>query len=238
MRKIQPLEVLAGTPVAAAAGVIAEVDVPQWAVVALAYGIGAIPFANLAAHALRRIDLRRVGQGKVGSSSLYEVTSFGPLAVVGCIEVLKGAVGPAVAGPERPELGSLAGGLALVGHNWSPLLRGGGGRGLAPALGATLVLAPEGTALLGSGFGLGKLAHQTGLGSFIAMALLGPLLALTRGRQGMVTAGALVVPLLVKRLVAEGPPTVKKPGERLRAYLSRLVFDRDPGEPPGVPASP
>ncbi|MBO0894891.1 MAG: glycerol-3-phosphate acyltransferase, partial [Acidimicrobiales bacterium] len=126
---------------------------------------------------------------------------------------------------------------ALVGHNWSPLLRGGGGRGLAPALGATLVLAPEGTALLGAGFGLGKLAHQTGLGSFIAMALLGPLLALTRGRQGLVTAGALVVPLLVKRLAAESPPAPGKAGDRLRAYLSRLVFDRDPGARSVIPAS-
>jgi glycerol-3-phosphate acyltransferase PlsY len=178
-----------------------------------------------------------VGQGKVGSSSLYEVTSFGPLAVVGCIEVLKGAVGPLAAGRHRPELGSLAGGLALVGHNWSPLLRGGGGRGLAPALGATLALAPEGTALLGSGFGLGKLAHQTGLGSFVAMALLGPLLALTRGRRGLVTAGALVVPLFVKRLVAESPPVAASRGDRMRAYFWRLVFDRDPGERPVPPSS-
>jgi glycerol-3-phosphate acyltransferase PlsY len=218
-------------------GLLAHGDLPQWAVVALAYGIGAIPFANLAANALRSIDLRRVGRGKVGSSSLYEVTSFGPLAVVGCIEVLKGAVGPLAAGRHRPELGSLAGGLSLVGHNWSPLLRGGGGRGLAPALGATLALAPEGTALLGSGFGLGKLAHQTGLGSFLAMALLVPVLALTRGRRGLVTAGALVVPLFVKRLVAESPPVASSPGDRLRAYLCRLVFDRDPGERPVTPPS-
>jgi glycerol-3-phosphate acyltransferase PlsY len=201
---------------------------PAWAVIALSYGVGAVPFANVAAHILRRVDLRRVGRGKVGSSSLYEVTSFGPLAVVGCIEVLKGAVGPAAAGPERPELGSLAGGLALVGHNWSPLLRGSGGRGLAPALGATLVLAPEGTALLGSGFGLGKLAHQTGLGSFLAMVLLGPLLRLTRGSEGLVTALALVVPLFVKRVVAEGPPDAASRRGRRAAYVSRLVFDRDP----------
>jgi glycerol-3-phosphate acyltransferase PlsY len=132
----------------------------------------------------------------------------------------------------------LAGGLALVGHNWSPLLRGGGGRGLAPALGATLALAPEGTALLGSGFGLGKLAHQTGLGSFVAMALLGPVLALTRGRQGLVTAGALVVPLFVKRLVAESPPVAASRADRRRAYLWRLVFDRDPDERPAPPSSP
>lgn len=215
-----------------------EGDLPQWAVVALAYGIGAVPFANLAARALRSIDLRKVGQGKVGSSSLYEVTSFGPLAVVGCIEVLKGAVGPAAAGRNRPELGSLAGGLALVGHNWSPLLRGAGGRGLAPALGATLVLAPEGTAVLISGFGLGKLAHQTGLGSFVAMVALGPLLALTRGRQGLVTAGALVVPLFVKRLVGESPPVPHSGKGRPRAYLSRLVLDRDPRDGPASPPSP
>lgn len=221
MRRTRPSPWRVSRPVAGGAA-------PPWAVIALAYGFGAIPFANVAAHVLRRIDLRRVGQGKVGSSSLYEVTSFGPLAVVGCIEVLKGAVGPVAAGRRRPELGSLAGGLALVGHNWSPVLRGAGGRGLAPALGATLVLAPEGTALLGSGFGLGKLAHQTGLGSFLAMVVLGPLLGLTRGRRGLVTAWALVVPLFVKRVVGETPPVARGLRGRLRVYLFRLVFDHDP----------
>ena len=34
-------------------------------------------------------------------------------------------------------------GLAVAGHNWSVFLRGAGGRGIAPALGATLVLAPD-----------------------------------------------------------------------------------------------
>jgi glycerol-3-phosphate acyltransferase PlsY len=192
-------------------------------VVALSYAVGSIPFSNLAARVLRGVDLRRVGTGTVSGTGLYEVTGFGPLAVVGCLEMAKGASGPLLAGRRRRRLGAVAAGAAIVGHNWSPYLRGAGGRGLSPALGATLVLAPEGTALLGLGLGLGRLRRQTGLGSFLAMVGLVPLLWRTRGTDGAIAAGSVVAPLLAKRLLGNRPPERRD----LATYWSRLVFDRD-----------
>ena len=79
---------------------------------------GSIPFANLAARRLRGVDLRTTGSGTVSGTSLYRVAGFGPLAVVGCLELAKGAVGPLLAGSRRPGLGAGATGLAVTGHNW------------------------------------------------------------------------------------------------------------------------
>ncbi len=204
---------------------------------ATAFGVGSLPLANLAAGRLAGIDLRRFGTGTVSGTSLYEVTSFGPLALVGCLEVAKGAVGPALAGRCRPGLGALAAGLGVAGHNWSPWLRGAGGRGISPALGATAVLAPEGTVVLSLGLGVGRLVGQTAVGCLVAMLGLPPLLARTRGRSGWWAGTAVTLPLLAKRLLGNQVPTGPSRGS---TYLSRLIFDRDPaaGVGPGNASAP
>lgn len=190
----------------------------------IAFTVGSLPLANLAAARLVGVDLRRVGTGTVSGTSLYEVTSFGPLALVGCLEVAKGAVGPALAGHCRPELGAVAAGLGVAGHNWSPWLKGAGGRGISPALGATAALAPEATVVLSAGLGVGRLAGQTGLGCLVAMVCLVPLLGRTHGRAGWWAGTAVTVPLLAKRVLGNQAPTGPSRGT---AYLSRLIFDRD-----------
>ena len=191
---------------------------------AASFFAGSIPFANLAARRLRGVDLRTTGSGTVSGTSLYRVAGFGPLAVVGCLELTKGAIGPLLAGSRRPELGAGATGLAVTGHNWSPFLAGAGGRGISPALGGLLVLAPAGTAVLAVGMAGGRLSGHTALGSFLAMLGLAPALAVTRGRRGAWTGVAIVVPLLTKRLLGNGPPEGRS---RLGVYLRRLVLDRD-----------
>ncbi len=190
----------------------------------IAFAVGSLPLANLAASRLAGVDLRRVGTGTVSGTSLYEVTSFGPLALIGCLEVAKGAVGPALAGRSRPELGAVAAGLGVAGHNWSPWLGGAGGRGISPALGATAALAPEATVVLSLGLGLGRLGGQTGLGCLVAMVGLVPLLVRTRGRTGWWTGAAVTTPLLVKRVLGNQLPRGPSRG---KVCLSRLIFDRD-----------
>ena len=129
---------------------------------AVAFLAGAVPFSNLVARRSRGVDLRDVGSGTVSGTSLYSVAGFGPLALAGVCEVAKGALGPALAG-DRPLLRAICCGLAVVGHNWSPFLRGSGGRGISPALGAFLVAAWPGAILLGAGLGVGRLISRTGL---------------------------------------------------------------------------
>lgn len=203
--------------------------VPETLVLAVAFAAGSVPFSNIASRLLRDVDLRDVGTGTVSGTSLYEVAGFGPLAVAGVLEVAKGAVGPLLAGRDRPRLAALAGGAAVAGHNWSPFLRGAGGRGVSPALGALFAQSWPGGALLLGGMTVGRLAHHTAVGCLVADLALVPLLGRLRGADGVLAAAAVVVPMLAKRLAGNAP--APRPG----AYLARLVFDRDTVAPvPGA----
>jgi glycerol-3-phosphate acyltransferase PlsY len=201
---------------------------PAPVVLGLAYLAGAIPFSNLASRLVAGRDLRDVGTGTVSGTGLYEVAGFGPLAVAGVLEVAGGAVGPLLAGRRRPTLAALAGGSAVVGHDWSAFLAGAGGRGIAPALGATLVQAWPGTVVLGAGLVVGRLAHQSALGSFVGYVALVPALGALRGRRGALIGAALVAPLLAKRVVGNAPPPDPCPPH---LWWNRLVYDRDEDAP-------
>ena len=187
------------------------------------YVAGSVPFSNIASRLLRGVDLRQVETGTVSGTSLYKVAGFGPLAAAGILEVAKGAVGPAMAGGGEPATAALAAGAAVAGHNWSPWLRGAGGRGIAPALGGMLATAPEGTALLLGGMVVGRLAGETALGSLAAYLGLAPLLARRHGRNGLLLAASVLTPMFGKRLAGNGPPASRD----LRTYACRLILDRD-----------
>jgi len=193
-------------------------------VLATSYLVGAIPFSNLMAGRRRGIDLRRVGSGTVSGTSLYEVAGFGALALAGICDVAKGAVGPALAGRDRPELQAAACAAAVAGHNWSPFLGGAGGRGISPAIGAMGAAAPAGSVVLLGGMTLGRLGGETALGSLAADAALVPVLARTDGRRGALAGAGVVATMIAKRLAGNAPAP---PGHRARTYLNRLVFDRD-----------
>jgi acyl phosphate:glycerol-3-phosphate acyltransferase len=189
----------------------------------LSFVLGGIPFSNLAARVTRGVDLRHVGSRTVSGTSLYRVAGFPALAIAGICDVAKGAVGPLLAGSGRPVLAAVAGGLAVAGHDWSPFLRGAGGRGIAPALGALLANAWPGAVLLLVGLVVGKAGHQTGLGGFVAEVALAPVLALTHGSAGALAGACVAIPMLLKRLLGNERP--REP--TVRAYATRLLFDRD-----------
>jgi acyl phosphate:glycerol-3-phosphate acyltransferase len=111
----------------------------------------------------------------------------------------------------------------VAGHNWSPFLRGAGGRGVAPALGALLVVAWPGAVLLMVGLLAGKLFGEKGIGALVAELALTPVLAVWGGRVAALAGAAIAVPMLVKRVLGNGPPA----GDRRRAYVHRLIYDND-----------
>jgi glycerol-3-phosphate acyltransferase PlsY len=193
-------------------------------ILVVAFVAGAIPFSNLAARRARGVDLRQVGTGTVSGSALYRVAGFGPLAAAGVLEVAKGAAGPALAtAAGGPALAAIASGIAVVGHNWSPFLRGAGGRGISPALGALLVVAWPGAVLLLAGMILGKAMGETALGALGAEIALTPVLAVTHGSTGALAGVAVAVPMIVKRVVGNSRPAPP----RRQTYVTRLLYDRD-----------
>ena len=80
-----------------------------------------------------------------------------------------------------------------------------------------------GTALLLGGMTAGRLAHETGLGSFVADVALVPVMARTRGRAGALAGAAVLVPLVAKRLLGNRRPD----RATLSTYGARLMLDRD-----------
>jgi len=195
-----------------------------WLGLGAAFLVGSIPFSNIAARLTRGVDLRGVANGTVSGTSLYRVAGFGPLAAAGVLDIGKGAVGPLLVGREHPKAAALAAGLAVAGHNWSPFLRGAGGRGLSPAVGALSVVAWPGSLVLLAGMAGGKLVGQAAPGSLAAQLVLVPVLARAAGRRGALAGAAVLAPMLAKRLLGNAPVSGPRPG---RVYLTRLLLDRD-----------
>lgn len=112
--------------------------------VVLGYVVGSIPTAYLFVRWKSRIDIRNAGSGNVGALNSFQVTRSWALgACVLIADLLKGAgaalLGGAVA--EGSEVyAALAGVSAVAGHNFPVWLGFRGGRGLAAAAGAALVV--------------------------------------------------------------------------------------------------
>ena len=194
-------------------------------VLVVAYLVGAVPASNIVAHLTTGRDLRRFGTGTVSGSGLYGLAGFGAMAVGGLADIAKGSFGPALAlaVTHDARVAALAAGCAVIGHNWSVFLRGAGGRGLSPAMGAGLVVAWPATAVLALGLSVGRLLRNTALFSAFAVLALVPVLWLTDGGDGVLLGVAVALPIVVKRVMGNAPPA------RWSATVvtSRLLLDRD-----------
>jgi glycerol-3-phosphate acyltransferase PlsY len=189
-----------------------------------AFALGSVPFSYLVARATSGADLRRVGTGTVSGSGVGMASGFWPMAAAGLLDIGKGAAVVAPMAGSHPLLAAVGAGVAAVGHNWSVFLRGAGGRAISIALGATLVMGWLGTVVLGLGMGVGRLLHNTGIGSFISQAALPVVLGITDGKVGLVLGLFLVAPMWAKRIMGNSPP----PQRSIRVYACRLLRDRDP----------
>ena len=112
------------------------------------YALGSLPFAYWLAW-LRGVDLRSVGSGNPGGANLFRQVSkpFGVLAVT--LDGAKGALAALVGDWLGLPQGALVlpGMASVVGHWHSPLLRFGGGAGLATTVGVGLAISPIAAAI-------------------------------------------------------------------------------------------
>ena len=113
------------------------------ALIAAAFWAGAIPFGVLIARR-RGVDIRAHGSGNIGATNVSRVLGARVGALVLLLDALKGALPTAAAKIALPDprLVALTGLAAILGHCFSPLLRGRGGKGVATAFGVFLVVAP------------------------------------------------------------------------------------------------
>lgn len=110
--------------------------------VAVAFLIGSINPATMIARLLGK-DLAASGSGNPGATNAGRVLGRKWGVVVGVLDVAKGLVPTLVAGQLFGAHAAYAVGIAAVlGHIWSPFLKGRGGKGVATTLGAILGVHP------------------------------------------------------------------------------------------------
>jgi glycerol-3-phosphate acyltransferase PlsY len=169
-------------------------------VVVLAYLLGSIPFGMVVARA-RGVDLRKIGSGNIGATNVARALGRPWAVAVLLADAAKGFL-PVWLGRRLglPDAWVAVAGLAaIVGHMFTLVLRGRGGKGVATSLGVALAVSPL-AALCG--FGLYLVAYAltrlSSVGSLLGMwsfpafaALLGgvarPYLALAVGVAVLVT---------------------------------------------------
>ena len=107
-----------------------------------AFVVGAVNPATILARLLGK-DLKHSGSGNPGATNAGRVLGARWGVVVGVLDVVKGLVPVLVAQQLLGTVTALCVGLAVVlGHIWSPFLRGQGGKGVATSLGAILAVQP------------------------------------------------------------------------------------------------
>jgi glycerol-3-phosphate acyltransferase PlsY len=109
------------------------------------YLAGGIPTGYLVVKRLYGYDIRTRGSGNPGTANVYRNAGALPGAITLIVDALKG-FGPVYLGlrlqPSHQGLAIGLGAAAIVGHNWTPLLRFKGGKGVATSAGVFSALLP------------------------------------------------------------------------------------------------
>ncbi|MEO8705046.1 MAG: glycerol-3-phosphate acyltransferase [Kofleriaceae bacterium] len=165
--------------------------------IALAFALGSIPFGVIVAKRMG-VDIKAHGSGNIGATNVTRVIGLGPGLVTLVLDALKGALAVALANlAGGPWTLACAGYAAVLGHCFSPLLGGKGGKGVATAFGVFVVLAPPFVAVAVVVFLVVlKLSRVPALGSLAGFLVLTALLV-WRGDAPTATLGCATLALLV-----------------------------------------
>jgi acyl phosphate:glycerol-3-phosphate acyltransferase len=190
----------------------------------MAYVAGSLPFSNMVARSWVGIDLRGVATGTVSVTNVHRVAGLRAAMLAAVLDGGKGGLALLVLKHQFPAALPIGAGAVVAGHNWSPMLRGAGGRGLAPSIGALLVINRPAAAVLLGGLLFGRITGDTAPFALAGQIALIPAMAIHEGPTGALKGAAVVLPMLAKRLL--GNARLGHPRTRW-AYLTRLVYDRD-----------
>jgi glycerol-3-phosphate acyltransferase PlsY len=121
--------------------------------IGVAYLVGGIPFGVIAARFIYHEDITKLGSGSTGSTNVYRVLGWKAALPVALLDIGKGSVAAALAAFvfASPAWGRnamdllvvITGVTAMLGHMYSPYFKLRGGKGIATAAGAILVLMPK-----------------------------------------------------------------------------------------------
>jgi glycerol-3-phosphate acyltransferase PlsY len=130
-------------------------DVVAWVLaIPIAYLIGAIPSGYMIGKVWRGIDVRKYGSGGTGFTNVMRTLGKPAAFTVLSVDIIKGVIPVVIVGfaTDVEIIRAIAGSAAIIGHVYPVFTRFEGGRGVATAFGALVVLSPF--AALGAGVGL------------------------------------------------------------------------------------
>ncbi len=162
---------------------------------ALGYLLGSVPAGLLLARLFKGVDVRQHGSGNIGATNVLRVVGLPAAVAVLVYDVAKGALPVLVARAlaDSPAVEAVAAGAAIAGHTWPVWLRFQGGKGVATALGALLVLEP-----LIAGAALGVAIVAIAATRYVSLgSLAGTLMVLVMGFSFYWWRGLPVAHLLV-----------------------------------------
>lgn len=162
------------------------------------YLVGSIPFSYIFSRVLGGVDIRARGTGNVGATNVLRTLGI-KIAILSLMgDLSKGAIsgwlGLHYGGMY---LGAICAIIAVTGHCWPVFLGFRGGKGVATAAGAALVLVPKVFILLALIFVIViGISRYVSLGSICAAAML-PVLTLLVYYSGIYTLMSLVIAVMV-----------------------------------------
>jgi glycerol-3-phosphate acyltransferase PlsY len=178
------------------------------ALIAAAFLAGAIPFGVLIARR-RGVDIRAHGSGNIGATNVSRVLGARAGVIVLVLDAVKGALPTAAAcaaaaapispvSPDAARVVALTGLAAILGHCFSPFLRGRGGKGVATALGVFAVIAPAHVGIAAVVFAaVLAVTRVPALGSLAASLAISVGLAVTEGASPYTALAGATTALLV-----------------------------------------
>lgn len=175
------------------------------ALVCVGYLLGSISFAILIVRWRTGRDIRTEGSGNAGASNVLRAHGKALGLLVAALDVAKGSAAVLLVrqATADPWYAAAAGFAAILGHVFPIYYRFRGGKGVATAVGAFLVLAPLPTIVcVGIFVSVVAATRYVSLGSVVAMVLLPPLAGiLFRAPQPTLLAAAATAVLIVLKHV-------------------------------------
>lgn len=129
-------------------------DVLAWILaIPIAYLIGALPTGYLVGRVWRGVDVRRYGSGGTGFTNVMRTLGKTAAMVVLGLDIAKGAIPVLIVGfaTDVEIIRAVAGSTTVIGHVYPVYTRFEGGRGVATAFGALVVLSPIAAGAAGAG---------------------------------------------------------------------------------------
>lgn len=172
------------------------------------YALGSVPVGLILVRAVRGLDVREVGSGSMGSTNVLRAVGPAAAGATFALDIGKGAAAVAVARSlgARPG-GQIAAGLAAaVGHSLPMFAGFRGGKSVATACGALMVIAPGMSALaIAAGIVALVTTRTVSIASLTAAGTATTCAALTAargGRRGPLLYTTLASALIVARHTA------------------------------------